>query len=1350
MSTINQKRDDLQSFIKEQIFGPGIHGVQMFRKQEFNDLETLPLPKTYSNEIINTAPLVAGYSTGILFPGNNKLKRNEGDETQNENNEENNLLDTTSENETEIADLADEKILDAEIDQFYPKFNGFSFAVDQSFFSENSKLPLKVEFRTYQKISARKFRDQEIGILINKTEKETFDELIQETKDINQYYEIIEQNGHSKIFLKLKEDSAIRQEGIINTLKEFTESRIEKKLIDLLQKYDFKGFYNGIRLSTIRQKIAEEIKVNSSFTSQANFEEIDKLLKKEEFIQRLEKLFNLNAGLWESKTHILNLEIRNIKLKGGKTIITDRNTDDSEIYLITENGEEQISFSKIFEEGSKGNAKVCLSLNLQITKDTRHNNELFFIKCQFLNNSTKFKEDSKRHYSPNVDEVNERSFFGFTATVEGDFIKPYNEVKTVQLDKDNEDDIVKYNYRELKNFAVGYNCSVGWNEEGNKVFINYLPYHDTPDIDPVPRNKENIDEKTVEAPLFNQDSKAQEFKFLSEYNQNSNDDIVKELYQFVEKYKEWIELKRKKSIYNNLLAENELNKCEKDYHRMKKNIGFLHSEGNENKIKVFRLMNSAMFIQLLHKEKGGKTGADLSDNKNFNYSTIKDYIFEEGKSAGWRAFQLAFILLNLDGIWQHEDDDEWKYRNRVTDLVWFPTGGGKTEAYLGLIALFILNRRMEFKDAEHKGKGVTALMRYTLRLLTLQQFQRSSLLILALEKLRAENQTLLGEEPISIGLWVGSSSLPNKRSELTTQFNNYENDKENNLPVQKCSWCNSRLKILRPDGKQKRTEIYCSNNNCTFSKPVIGGGTPLPFRLCDEDIYEYPPSLLFATVDKFAQLANKVSIDQPNNDSRRLFGKGGLNYLPPDLIIQDELHLLLGPLGSAVAQFEAAIDIMSLREDGTRPKVITSTATTRNTALQIEALYNREVNIFPKQGVECDDAYFSFYKRKFNQGKSLNESKRRYLGIMPTGRSHVWMQFRLLSIMMVHRSLFELDNIEQNDGQLSEDAINAMNNYHSILNYFNSTREVGKSQAQIQTYLKKEIGKIWENVIYNSGLLKIIYRENDIEESELTGRLKGSEVKDNLDEVEKPWKPENRFAHKNDDGETINGTVPPEIIAATNMISVGLDVGRFNQILMNSMPRNTAEYIQASSRVARNKKGLVITLHHPFKTRDMSHFEQFKEFHQKLYSYVEPISITPFTKKSLNRYFSLVVATIVRHCFDDFAPNNSVNQITEERKDEILSFVGDYFEKRLQNVPQDLQMILNEDYLNEILNYTDKMIQQWNDKCTTNQALLFKHNNEESLYYEVGDLNLPEELSCWEIPGSLRIVEPGGVIHIKN
>ena len=277
-------------------------------------------------------------------------------------------------------------------------------------------------------------------------------------------------------------------------------------------------------------------------------------------------------------------------------------------------------------------------------------------------------------------------------------------------------------------------------------------------------------------------------------------------------------------------------------------------------------------------------------------------------------------MLNLDGIFQSKNDPKWERRNELVDLVWFPTGGGKTESYLGIIALVIINRRLSLMDGARDG--VAAIMRYTLRLLTTQQFQRALRLVLALEQIRKWNKYNLGDKEISIGLFVGEGSLPNHYKNLAEEIRkNWVSDGgHGQIPLDRCPWCGSLLR--EKEVSVDHFYFGCSNKKCTYGKRNY-----LPVRLCDDHIYEEPPTLLFGTVDKFAQLARRVNVNEACADSRRLFGNGiGCN--PPDLIIQDELHLLLGPLGSAVSLFEAAIDQLCSykRQDGLmiRPKIISS------------------------------------------------------------------------------------------------------------------------------------------------------------------------------------------------------------------------------------------------------------------------------------------------------------------------------------------------------------------------------------------------------------------------------------------
>ena len=422
--------------------------------------------------------------------------------------------------------------------------------------------------------------------------------------------------------------------------------------------------------------------------------------------------------------------------------------------------------------------------------------------------------------------------------------------------------------------------------------------------------------------------------------------------------------------------------------------------------------------------------------------------------------------------------------------MWFPTGGGKTEAYLGIIAFMIALRR--FTQGE-KGNGTTVLMRYTLRMLTLQQFQRATMLIFALDVIRKDEFSLpedysLGEERITIGLFVGGGSLPNgwettsfskgmkeELNDISEQISIIGIDKKkitSVLPFTSCPWCggdlfvDKDLKNISPNhtkendsyGIDDQLNIACNTEQCTFHSEYAEDDCSLPFRLFDDDIYKYPPTLLFGTVDKFAALANNVSTGGSSYISRRLVGKGyggrnkQRNVLPPELIIQDELHLLLGPLGSSVGLFEKSIDYLCTYMDDNgnkiKPKIVTSTATTRNTDKQIFALFNRRSEIFPKQGITCDDSFFAFYKRNENDIKKY-ESKRKYIGVLPIGKTQVWMQLRIISINLSHRLKYFKEKYSNDEvfetPKALDDLKTVFDYYHTILAYYNSLKDVGKA-----------------------------------------------------------------------------------------------------------------------------------------------------------------------------------------------------------------------------------------------------------------------------------------------------------------
>lgn len=1362
---IQTKRDSLEKFIRQQMEGPGACNDHFCCiDNEFNDMD---------EEVINTTP-GSLYSTAILFPQRKQVDNisSNNSETPSTGNDpdlesDSSYQEAQDDNSSEELDERVDRLGADEEDMYslsqrFPTTIGVSCCLDKN--GEPllpSDLTITISGRYYEKISK-----VACGNIIIKIEDESgFKQFFEKYKSqLNDFFSLIEGGIH--LAKDITKEISVVKDTILTINKELCKSLATNSDGTIDNEYEQIGD-NYRYLKSYKERLWQNMKYfkdkylsdNERLAIEQRIKDVERY---ETYLSYLEDAMNIcntkSFGFWQSHSFNKNIDLNGIDLNksGNKVIFSPRENEyKNNLNILFGDDDESLGFLR------------RLSVWLQTTRLTYGLKNKIYLKVQLENSSTPFEENSEHYFSIVTEKVNERCFFGVQIKIESKLLIAYQE----KNNENRQDDVehLNYLYRSIKDYAVGHLCSVDWKITDNEKWVRseFIPSYETPDVEPIPRDKFSyLDKDGIQIPqALLEDSRALEFKWLSLFSDATDEEIISHLKEFVGKYQTWIDKQR--DILNHDQGDNHigfenLDKCQLDCDRMVDNIRLILKENHSNMMS-FRLMNTAMFIQLWH----SKRSTNEETNYDFYKEKADDHLFGD-KSAAWRPFQLAFILLNLDGIIQRSDDPEWKCRNELVDLVWFPTGGGKTEAYLGIIALSILFRRRQYPV---NGGGTTAIMRYTLRLLATQQFQRAMRLILALEQLRRWDKFDLGNEPISIGLFVGEDSLPNNAKSLSDECQKWNTTddsgkrRESKIPLDKCPCCGRPLKYQNKGSVSNPKIVFrCDNIDCTFSDE-------LPVKLCDEYIYQNPPTLLFGTVDKFAVLGHKVSTSKNKQDSRRLFGQGGLNFLPPSLIIQDELHLLLGPLGSAVSLFECAIDQLCSYKNKSgltiRPKIISSTATTRNTELQIRALYDRNVSIFPKPGTDYDDSFFSFYQRKKVDGEVRFVSKRKYIGIFPTGRTHMTTQMRLIATMFVHRALFEKEHAQS----ISEkDVQEAMDFYHSIIDYFNSLKEVGKTDAQFYTEFTKYTRRLFKRVLRYSDKLECLYGyDSSFSKSELTGRLSGAEVVNELEKVGKHWKAEERLPHKNEDGsEWLHGTTPPDLILATNMISVGLDVDRFNTIIMNSMPRNIAEYIQASSRVARNKLGLVITLHNPFRARDLSHFERFREFHEKLYYYVEPISITPFSKKSVCKYLPLYNAAMIRHHYDTLANPENASALTSQMHNTIRSEMYVYFRNRLertQKLSNELKELLTEELEEFIESFIEEALNKWQGMVDNQQT------GEYSLRYSGSDflnsngrqkvkwkdlfLALDAYLdddaeNMWAVPMSLRTVESEAVLNIKD
>ncbi len=614
----------------------------------------------------------------------------------------------------------------------------------------------------------------------------------------------------------------------------------------------------------------------------------------------------------------------------------------------------------------------------------------------------------------------------------------------------------------------------------------------------------------------------------------------------------------------------------------------------------------------------------------------------------WRAFQLAFLLLNLPGLVDPRAPD----RDTV-DLLFFPTGGGKTEAYLGLAAFAMVLRRLRHPGEQGRAAaGVSVIMRYTLRLLTLDQLARAAGLVCALELEREKDPARYGAWPFEIGLWVGKAATPNilgrkgdghsdSARAKVRQFKADPRGKPSPIPLENCPWCGTRFGpnsfALVPDDHAPRDlRIVCANFECAFTRD-----RPLPIVAVDEPLYRRLPPFVIATVDKFASLpwvgqSGVLLGGADRYDASGFYGAAepgrgtrlAAPLLPPDLVIQDELHLISGPLGTMVGLYEAAIDALCVRElDGRtiRPKIVASTATVRRAQDQIQALFARGITqIFPPPGPDRRD---SFFARIVPSGEV---PARLYLGVAAQGRNpKVVMRRAWLALMGAAERSYRDHGGHKNEA-------NPADPYMTVLGYFNALRELGGArrilEEEVQNTLKGYGGR--RRIGEAPGLFQD--RKNFSEVVELTSRVSTDKVAEARRRLETPY-------HK------IEQRVDCAI--ATNMISVGLDIPRLGLMVVFGQPKTHAEYIQATSRVGRDDEhpGLVVTLFNIHKPRDRSHYERFRHYHETFYRSVEVGSVTPFSARALDRGFAGALVGLSRHLRSELTPPRGVEQIATVR-----------------------------------------------------------------------------------------------------
>ena len=655
----------------------------------------------------------------------------------------------------------------------------------------------------------------------------------------------------------------------------------------------------------------------------------------------------------------------------------------------------------------------------------------------------------------------------------------------------------------------------------------------------------------------------------------------------------------------------------------------------------------------------------------------------------WRPFQLAFQLLVIPSLADRSHSDR-----EIMDLLWFPTGGGKTEAYLTLAAFIILLRRLRATKQDN-GAGVAVLMRYTLRLLTVQQFQRAAAMIFACELLRrrvADGGTALpslGTAEIGIGLWVGAAATP-----LTLQeaLNRSPGDPSTPEQLTNCPCCGAKLSWkLSP----RESTVECASDAGTCE--LADSGPRLPVWTIDEEVYRHIPSLLIGTVDKFAQIVRRP-------DTTVIFGHG-TTHAPPDLIIQDELHLISGPLGSIAALYEVAIDELC-RIGSARPKIIGSTATIRRAEEQIRALFDRGTYQFPAPGLDAGNSGFAV--TDFENP----ERGRLHVGLTTAGRSATYM-LQALAASLLQSATAPDASPEERD------------HYWTLVTYFNSLKELGRALVLMQDDVPVSITQF---------AARRGEKHRQIEApSELTSRVRSYEIRDMLERLDKP------------------ASVPEavDLLVASNMISVGMDIRRLGLMIVNSQPKTLSEYIQATSRVGRgDAPGVVITMYNSMRARDRSHFETFETWHHCLYRDVEATSVTPFASRAQDKALHAVLVALVRHLVPGMDRRPILDDIRRADAERIASTI----EARAARIDPAERGIVSQKLQRLIDQWASRPdLQTYWDDFNRRTSLLMSAEQFAAKADVDADLDTEgARRALWPTPNSMREVEPGAPFVLRH
>ena len=586
----------------------------------------------------------------------------------------------------------------------------------------------------------------------------------------------------------------------------------------------------------------------------------------------------------------------------------------------------------------------------------------------------------------------------------------------------------------------------------------------------------------------------------------------------------------------------------------------------------------------------------------------------------WRLFQIVFIVSLIPDICVSEYGEEAmgdKCKIDEVDVLYFPTGGGKTEAFLGATIFTVFFDRIRGKKA-----GVSSIIKYPLRLLSVQQVQRVADILAVSEIIRKENDLICDSDVFSLGYYVGDVNTPNKLDKkMIEEIKKDDQDSINNKYkiIDKCPFCGNTDINIELDEDALRLKHICTNNLCK-------SGGELPLYVVDREIYRYLPTVLISTIDKIAAIGyqanfrnilgevthkcpihgytskNKCTESDICKKDVGEFRRVEIKDAAPTLLIQDELHLVRESLGAFDGHYETFFQYMmsNLTKSKKKIKIIGATATISSYEFQLDHLYGKRGLRFPCESPNIKENFYSYIDNE--------ETHRIIIGYAPYSKAIIngvvySMKYLKEVVWEYYKNPKKLIDIEDIDITTEEEAMDILKDYWFLLEYNNVKQDGNKVLGAIDTPINVELK--------SQGIQQFDYRK-------MTGDDTFQDVRQVLAEVENT---KNVFEGFN-------------LIAATSMISHGVDADKFNNMLFFGMPGNTAEYIQAYSRVGRKYPGFVIVLLRPSRDKDISYLKHFNKFHEYKDILVDPVPINRWATKAIDKTLPGVLQGLILNYYD--------------------------------------------------------------------------------------------------------------------